>query len=260
MAAGNNKKGIGLQLYSLRQTIGKDPKGVLKRVADFGYTELEAYSYRDGKIFGMPYDEFCQYSKKLGMRVVSGHYGLDQITGDTWSRAVDDAKKNGMEYMVVPYIAEPQRKSIDDYKWICENLNKAGEVCNAKGIRFGYHNHAFEFETLEGQIPFDVMLTELDPKNVGWELDIFWIVNAGHDPIEYFKKHPGRFEQWHVKDMDKADRNRNADVGTGTIDYKPIFAQASLSGMKHFYVEQETYPGEPIDSIENCIKYLKTIL
>ncbi len=259
LQAGQKSKTIGLQLYSLRDIIGTDTKGVLQKVASFGYKELEAYSYSNGKIFGMDYSEFHTYVKSLGMKVTSGHYGLDLIKGDTWKKAVDDAKKNGQPYMVVPYIGADQRKSMDDYKKICADLNAAGAICNAAGVRFGYHNHAFEFETLEGQIPFDVMLKELDHKAVGMELDLFWVVNAGHDPIKYFEKYPGRFEQWHVKDMDKADRNRNANVGTGSIDFNPIFAKAKLSGMKHWYVEQETYPGASIDSIEACAKYLKSL-
>lgn len=259
LAAGKGQKNIGLQLYTLRDTIGKDPKGVLQKVAGFGYKELETYGYADGKIFGLDFTEFNKFVKGLGMTVVSGHYGLDKIKGDTWLKAVEDAKKNGQKYMVVPYINEPERKTIDSYKKICADLNAAGEVCNKNGIRFGYHNHAFEFENVEGQIPFDLMLKELDPKKVGMEMDIFWVVNAGHDPIKYFTKYPGRFEQWHVKDMDKNDRTKNADIGTGTIDYKPIFAQAKLSGMKHWYVEQETYPGDPIDSVAASAKFLKTI-
>jgi sugar phosphate isomerase/epimerase len=259
LAAGKKLKKIGLQLYTLRDTIGADPKGVLEKVASFGYKELETYGYADGKIFGMDFTEFCKFTKGLGMDVVSGHYGLDKIKGDTWKKAVEDAKKNSQKYMVVPYINEPDRKSIDDYKKICADLNAAGEVCNKNGIRFGYHNHAFEFETVDGQIPFDVMLKELDHKNVGMEMDIFWVVNAGQDPIKYFEKHPGRFEQWHVKDMKKDDRNKNADVGTGSIDYKSIFAKASLSGMKHWYVEQESYPGAPIDSVAASAKFLKNL-
>jgi sugar phosphate isomerase/epimerase len=260
LAAGKSQKGVGLQLYTLRDTIGKDPKGVLQKVSTFGYKDLETYGYNDGKIFGLDFQEFCKYVKGLGMKVTSGHYGLNMIKGDTWVKAVEDAKKNGQKFMVVPYINEPDRKTIDAYKGICEDLNKAGEVCNKHGIRFGYHNHAFEFENLDGQVPFDVMLKELDHKNVGIELDIFWVVNAGHDPIKYFAQHPGRFEQWHVKDMDKADRNRNADVGTGSIDYKAIFAQAKLSGMKRWYVEQESYPGDPMDSVAASAKFMKTIL
>ena len=258
-AKGKASKGLGLQLYSLRDTIGKDPKGVLEKVAGFGYKKVETYSYKDGQIFGMDFTEFNKFVNGLGMKVTSGHYGLDMIKGDTWKKAVEDAKKNDQAFMIVPYIGAEQRKTIDDYKQICADLNAAGAVCNANGVRFGYHNHAFEFETLEGQIPYDLMLKELDHKACGMELDLFWVVNAGHDPIKYFEKYPGRFEQWHVKDMDKADRNRNANVGSGAIDFKPIFAKAKLSGLKHWYVEQETYPGAPIDSIEACAKYLKTL-
>jgi len=259
MAAAKTKKGLGLQLYTLRETMPKDPKGVLKQVASYGYTELETYGYRDGKLFGMDNAEFGNYVKSLKMKVTSGHYGLDVIRGD-WEKAVLDAKAIGQKYMVCPYLNDGERKSIDDYKRRCEEFNKAGEVCNKHGIRFGYHNHAFEFMELEGKIPFDVMLAELDPKKVGMEMDIFWVVNAGFDPVKYFEKYPGRFEQWHVKDMDKSDKNKNADVGTGSIDYKPIFAKAKQSGLKHFYVEQESYPGEPIKSVEASAKYMKTIL
>jgi sugar phosphate isomerase/epimerase len=259
MKVGKGTKGLGLQLYSLRSTIPSDPKGVLKKVAEFGYKEIEAYSYKDGKIFGMAYKEFGDYVKSLGMSVQSGHYGLDLLRGD-WEKAILDAKAIGQKYMVCPYLNDGERVTIEDYKKRCAELNKAGEMCNKHGIRFGYHNHAFEFKELEGKIPFDVMLAELDPKKVHMEMDIFWVVNAGFDPIKYFEKYPGRFEQWHVKDMDKNDRNKNADVGTGSIDFKPIFAKAKLAGMKHFYVEQESYPGEPINSVEACAKYMKTIL
>jgi sugar phosphate isomerase/epimerase len=259
-AAGKRQKGVGLQLYTLRDTIGKDPKGVLTRVASFGYKELEAYSYKDGQIFGMPYAEFNTFVKGLGMQVTSGHYGLDLIKGDTWKKAVEDAKKNGQKYMVVPYIVAEQRQTLDDYKRIIADLNAAGEVCNQSGIRFGYHNHAFEFEKVDGQVPYDLMLKELDPKKVSLEMDIYWVVNAGYDPIQYFEKYPGRFEQWHVKDMDKADRSKNADVGTGSIDWKAIFAKAKVSGLQYYYVEQESYPGAPIDSAAASAKYLKTIL
>jgi sugar phosphate isomerase/epimerase len=259
MAAAKKKNELGLQLYTLRESIPADPKGVLQKVAAFGYKQVETYGYRDGKIFGMDIKEFGDYVKGLGMRVTSGHYGIDLVRSN-WEKAVIDAKSIGQKYMVVPYLTDNERKSIDDYKRRCEELNKAGEICNKHGIRFGYHNHAFEFEVMEGKVPYDLMLAELDPKNVGMEMDIYWVVNAGHDPLKYFEKYPGRFEQWHVKDMDKADRSRNADIGSGSIDFKPIFAKAKQSGMKHFYVEQESYPGAPIDSVAASAKYLKSIL
>lgn len=258
-AAKKGKDSIGLQLYSLRDTITTDPKGVLQKVASFGYKKLETFQYRDGSIYGMPFSDFGAYVKDLGMKVVSGHYGLDIVKSDAWEKAVTDAKAIGQEYLVVPWLQEADRKNLDDYKRVCETLNKANEVVKKHGLKFGYHNHAFEFEKMDGQIPFDVMLAELDPK-IGMEMDIYWVVNAGYDPIAYFEKYPGRFDQWHVKDMDKNDRSKNADVGTGSIDWKAIFAKAKKSGMKHFYIEQETYPGAPIDSIENSIKNLKAIL
>ncbi len=253
-------KALGLQLYTLRDTIVQDPKGILQKVASYGYQELEAYSYSDGKIFGMDYTEFCNYAKSLKMKVTSGHYGFDLIKGDTWKKAVDDAKKNGQDFMVVPYLQESDRKTIDQYKTICANLNAAGEVCNAAGVRFQYHNHAFEFDTIEGQIPYDVMLKELDPKKVGMELDLFWVVNAGKDPVKYFEAYPGRFEQWHIKDMNKADKMKNTAIGSGKIDFKNLLTKAKLAGLKHAYVEQETYDGAPIDEVGKSAVYLKTIL
>ena len=257
LAAGKAQKGMGLALYAVREPIMKDPKGVLQKVAGFGYKELETFSYKDGQIFGMNFSDFCSHAKSLGMKVTSGHYGLAQITGDTWLKAVDDAKKNGQDFMVMPYLVEGDRKTIDDYKRICASLNAAGEVCNKNGIRFQYHNHAFEFETLDGQIPFDVMLKELDPKKVGMELDLYWIVRAGQDPVKYFDAYPGRFEQWHIKDMSKADGSKNANVGDGSIDFKALFAKAKKAGLKHWYVEYDTFPGDPIESVAASAKYLK---
>ena len=250
---------LGLQLYTLRESIVKAPKEILRKVSEFGYRELETFGYRDGKIYGMPFAEFNKCAEDLGMKVVSGHYGLDQATSDSWEKAISDAKAIGQEYMVVPYLAESDRKTIDDYKKVCDQLNHAGEACARQGIRFGYHNHAFEFDNMGGQKPFDLMLKELDPKYVGIEMDIYWVVRAGADPIKYFERFPGRFEQWHVKDMSKKNPDENADIGTGTIDYKSIFAKAGKAGMKHWYVEQESYPGAPLDSVSASAKYLKTL-
>ena len=259
LAIKKSGKTLGLQLYTLRDTMPKDPKGVLKQVSQYGYKELETYGYKDGNLFGMPIKEFSSYCKSLGMKVTSGHYGIDIIRGG-WEKAVEDAKSIGQDFIACPYLGENERKSLDDYKRRCEEFNKAGEVCNKYGIRFNYHNHAFEFQNFDGQVAYDVMLAELDPKLVGMEMDIFWVVNAGYDPVKYFEKYPGRFEQWHVKDMAKDDKDKNADVGTGTIDYKALFTKAKLAGLKHAYVEQESYPGEPIRSVEASAKYLKTIL
>lgn len=261
-----NKNKIGLQLYTLRDVINKDVTGVMTKVASFGYKELEAYGYNDGKLFGMKSKEFTDLAKSLKMRVTSGHYQLGKSDAtksmkgsilNEWERAVSDAKESGLDYMILAYLIEDERKSLDDYKFVCEKVNGAAELCKKYGIRMGYHNHDFEFKEFDGQVAYDLMLKELDPKLVSIELDLYWATVANKNPIDYFKKHPGRFEQWHVKDMDKTDPKKQVDIGTGRIDFPSIFAHAKVAGLKHFYVEQEAYPISSIDSVEKNIKVVE---
>ena len=249
------KDKVGLQLYSLRDIIGKDPKKILSDVAAFGYKELETYGYGNGKLFGLSVAEYAAHVKSLGMSTVSGHYGIELVSNG-WEKACDDAAAMGQKYVVVPYLENKFYQTLDVLKQTCATINKGAEVAAKRGLKMGYHNHAFEFGQVEGKVIMDAMLKELDPKLVSIELDLYWVVNAGKNPLDYFKKYPGRFEQWHVKDMDKSDRNKNADVGTGTIDFKSIFTKASESGMKHFYIEQETYPVSSSQSVKNSIQNL----
>jgi sugar phosphate isomerase/epimerase len=261
------KRKMGLQLWSLRDVIKNDPKGVMKKVAEFGYQEVETFDYDNGKLFGLTLKEFADYTKSLGISVISGHYKLGktktEIRGtllNEWERAVVDAKEIGQQYMVLAYLEPDERKSLDDYKMVCEAVNKGAEICKKYGIRMSYHNHDFEFEKFEGQVAYDLMLKELDPKLVSIELDLYWVTRANKDPLDYFAKYPGRFEQWHVKDMDKNDMTKQVDVGTGRIDFKSIFAKASQAGMKHFYLEQEHYPSSSLESVKNSILNLKKVL
>jgi sugar phosphate isomerase/epimerase len=257
--AGNVKMNIGLQLYTLRQVIMKDVKGTLKAVAEMGYTEAETYGYRDGKLFGMTVPEFGDYMKSIGMKTVSGHYGIDMTTGN-WEKVCEDAKSLGQLYVVVPWMDKKYYSSLDELKKTCDTLNKAGETAKKFGLQMGYHNHAFELEKVEDKVIMDTMLGQLDKNLVTWEMDIYWVVRGGADPERYFEKYPGRFQLWHVKDMDKTKPENNADVGTGSIDFKKLFAKAGQAGMKNFFVEQETYPSSPLESTKNSIDYLKTIL
>lgn len=258
-AEAKGKKAIGLQLYTLRDVIMNDVKGTLDKVASWGYTEVETYGYGDGKLFGMPVAEFGAHLKGIGVQVVSGHYGIDLLSNN-WDKACADAQSMGQKYVVVPWLDQKYYSSLDELKRTCQAINSAALVAKKYKLRMGYHNHAFEFEPVEGKVMFDVMLDELDPKLVAIEMDLYWMVNANQDPFKYFEEYPGRFELWHVKDMDKNNRENNADVGTGSIDFTKLFKSAKKSGMKKFFVEQETYPSNPMQSVENSIKYLKTIL
>ena len=252
-----NKK-VGVQLYTIREAIGKDPKGSLKHIADLGFGEVENFGY-NGKFFGMDANAYKTLLSELGMTAPSGHYMYNNILKG-WEKAVEDAKNVGQDYMVLAYLLPPERKSLDDYKKIAENLNKAGEVCKQAGIQLCYHNHEFEFESMSNQLPFDILTNETDAGLVKIELDLYWATVAGQDPIALFKKHKGRVALWHVKDMDKTPKKNFTEVGNGVIDFVTIFKNAKTSGMKHFFVEQDVCPGSPFDSIKQSIGYIKSNL
>ena len=256
---GAYKDRIGLQLYSLRDSIFKDPRKILSDVASYGYKELETFGYKDGKLFGLTVKEYADHVKSLGMKTVSGHYGLDML-GTGWDKTCADAAALGQKYVVIPWMNKESYSSLSVLKKTCETINKAAAVASKAGLKMGYHNHDFELGKVEGQVILDVMLKELDPKLVSIELDLYWVVYAGGDPLKYFAAYPGRFEQWHVKDMSKTDKTKNADVGTGSIDFKALFARAGQSGMTHFYIEQETYPVSPAESVKNSLINLNKLV
>lgn len=257
-----DKYKIGLQLYTVRDAMDKDPAGTLARVAQIGYQEMESATYSGTeKFYGMNGKAFAALLKKNGLTIPSGHYALGSpdtkgtIRSD-WERAVEDAAAIGMQYMVCAYLPEEDRKTLDDYKRAVDDLNKAGEICRKHGIQFCYHNHNFEFEKIAGQVPYEWMLKYADKDLVKMEMDIYWITRAGYDPIAMFNEHPGRFILWHVKDMDNTPKHAFTEVGNGVIDWNRIFAHAKESGMKHFFVEQDVSKS-PFDSIAQSIAYLK---
>jgi sugar phosphate isomerase/epimerase len=210
---------------------------------------------------------FAALLKQNGLIMPSSHYrlGEEQMKGAPvqgtilhgWDRAVDDAAAAGAKYMVCAYLAETERGNLEHYKYIGEQLNKAGERCQKAGLQLCYHNHDFEFQAQDGKLPFDLLLNGTDKKLVQMELDLYWIAKAGHDPLALFKKHPGRFPLWHVKDMDKTPQKAFTEVGNGSIDFKKIFAHADEAGMKYFFVEQDSTPGSPFDSVTQSITYIK---
>jgi sugar phosphate isomerase/epimerase len=265
------KQYIGLQLYTVREAMQQDPTGTLAKVAKMGYNSVEGASYTGSqKFYGMTPAEFANVLKQNGLIMPSSHYrlGEEQDKGQPvqgtilhgWDQAVDDAARVGVKYMVCAYLAESERGDLDRYKKIAEQLNKAGERCKKAGMQLCYHNHDFEFQAQNGQLPYDLLLTGTDKNLLKMELDLYWATKAGQDPVALFKKHPGRFPLWHVKDMDKTEKRNFTEVGNGSIDFKRIFAQANLAGMKYFFVEQDQTPGSPFDSIQQSIAYLKRTL
>lgn len=250
---------IGLQLYTLRTDLAKDLEGTLKKVAAIGYKEVELFGYNDGKFFGKTPKEFKAILDGLGLNPVSGHYGAgvqmkDQkgTLSNDWQRAVDDAAAIGQKYVNCAYLTDGERKSIEDYKKYVDLFNKSGEVAKKAGLQFGYHNHDFEFKKMDGQLPYD-LIASTDPDLVKLELDLYWIVKAGLDPVELFKKYPGRFPLWHVKDMDKTDQSF-AEVGTGSIDFKKIFDARKIAGLQHFFVEQDVAKRPALEAIDISFK------
>src|SRR5688572_16226801 len=187
-------KKFGLQLYSLRDDMPKDPKGVLKQVASFGYKQVESYEGKQGMFWGMTNKEFKKYMGELGMTIVSSHCN---INNDFETKAAL-AGEIGMKYSICPHLG--MQKTIDDFKKAAEKFNACGEICKKNGLRFAYHNHGYSFETLEGQMPHEILMQNTNADLVDFEMDIYWVVTAGADPIAWMNKYPGRWKLCHVKD------------------------------------------------------------
>ncbi|WP_374951949.1 sugar phosphate isomerase/epimerase family protein [Mucilaginibacter sp.] len=258
--------GIGIQLYSLRDQLPKDPKGVIARIAKAGYKEVETFGYsKDGGFWGLSAKEFSAVLKANGLKTPSGHYGLDEFFGtgkmDVFNSYIESALVTGQTYIIVPSLNHDFIKTKADFMTIAGKLNNAAEVLKKHGLKLGYHNHNFEWKETEGTTFYDTILNHTDPKLVNMEMDIYWVVRAGKNPVEIFKKHPGRFTFVHVKDMDKKNNELNTEIGTGGIDFKTILGQAKLAGIKHFIVEQENFTNiDPYKSIAQSSAYLKNKL
>lgn len=258
---------IGVQLYTVRDAMQKDPVNTLAKVAKIGYNSVEGATYTGTqKFYGMDPSAFSRLLKSNGLVMPSSHYrlGEEQPKGEIvkgtilheWDRAVDDAATVGMKYMVCAFLAPDERGTIDHYKHVADQLNKAGERCKKSGIQLCYHNHDFEFLKQGDIYPYDILLST-DKDLVKMEMDIYWITKAGQDPIKLFSEHPGRFPLWHLKDMDKTPQQGFSEVGNGIIDFKEIFRHKKEAGLKYFFVEQDKCPGSPFDSIAQSFAYIK---
>lgn len=243
---------IGLQLYTVRNELRQDFEGTLARVAAIGYKEVEFAGY-----FGRPPAEIKAALNRHGLSAPGAHLPATALPYG-WERALDAAVAIGHRYLICPVLMPDERRNLDDYKRTAAQFNRAGEMTKKAGIQFAYHNHAFEFVPLDGQLPYDVLLAETDPSLVKMEMDLYWIVKGNQDPLKYFQRYPGSFPLLHVKDMDDTPKRGQTEAGRGTIDFKRIFAQADRAGTKHFFVEHDE-PVSAFDSIQISYAHLKQL-
>jgi sugar phosphate isomerase/epimerase len=249
---------FGLQLYTLRDDIPKDPKGILKQVAGMGYKQVEGYEGPKGLWWGMKNKEFKSYLDEIGLTMVSSHCDFQK----NFDRKAAEAGEIGLKYLIAPYLGA--QKKLDDFKKFADQFNKCGDICKKNGLKFAYHNHGYSFEKLEGEYPQDVMMQGTNPETVDYEMDIYWVAVPEEDPEAWLKKYPGRWKLVHVKDRDKGapkgEGDWSVDLGTGKLDFKKILKTAKDNGVEYFIVEQEKYTNStPLKSAQVDADYMKNL-
>ena len=250
------EKLFGLQLYSLREDMPKDPKGILKQVASFGYKQVEGFEGPMGIYWGMSNKEFKKFMDDLGMQFVATHCNIDK----DFEKKAAEAAEIGMKYLICP--SRGGRKTADDFKKVAEDFNAKGEICKKNGISFAYHNHEYSFKEIDGQFPQDIMMKNTDPALVDFEMDIYWVVTGNQDPVAWLKKYPNRFQLGHVKDRIKGATERGAScvLGTGSIVYPSLIKDAKAAGMNYFIVEQERYDNTtPLEAAKADALYMNRL-
>jgi sugar phosphate isomerase/epimerase len=264
LASAKPKKEIAVQLYSVRTLIGdvnkyaSNHERVLKALADMGYTYVEAAGYDNGKLYGRTPAEFKNDVESAGLKILSSHCGRglsenELATGDFsesmawWKQCIQAHKAAGMKYIVDPWMG-PQ-KTLKDLDTYCRYLNAIGKLCKENGISFGYHNHSYEFQKVEGQVMYDYILKHTDPQYVFFQMDLYWAVMGQAAPVDYFKQYAGRFRMFHVKDR--------MEVGqSGMVGFDAIYNNASTAGLEYSVVELEDSNMEILDGLKVSIDYL----
>jgi sugar phosphate isomerase/epimerase len=260
------RKNIGLQLYTLRNEIAKDAAGTLKAVAAAGYQQ--------GEMYGFPNcDPMIAAAKAAGLALHSSHFEWSSVTEpkdeamSEFQKTLEKAQATGLKHLVVPYLKDTERKTLDDYKKRAGQFNKAAEKAKAAGIQLAYHNHAFEFQPLEGgKCGFDVFMAEF-AADMKFELDIFWVKAGGKDPVALLKTLKGRVTQVHLKDLKDGltlpafgslPPDAFQELGDGIIPMEPIMVAAKEAGVEHCHVEQDQSPA-PLESIRQSMEYLRKL-
>ena len=271
-ASGEQEVLTGIQLYSIRDDMKKDPLGTLKLLADMGYANVEHANYANRKFYGYSVSEFNKILNDLGMKMLSGHTVLGKRHwdeskkdfSDEWKYTVEDAAAAGQKYVISPWLDESLRKNYDDLKRYMDVFNKCGELCTRSGMKFGYHNHDFEFsQKLNNETIYDIILKNTDPDLVTQQLDIGNLYIGGAKAIDVLKQYPGRFETMHVKDeiaSEGADGKYESTIlGEGIVNVREVLDFAKKSGgTRHFIIEQESYQGlTPMQCVKQDLENMK---
>ena len=247
------KKSIGLQLYSIGGDMSADAAQALRQISEMGYSTAETASYGDGKFYGRTPAEFRKMAEDLGIAVTGAHIAREldkndmQGCMDWWKQACDAQAAVGGKTIVMPYF--PVGSTLADLQDYCDYFNRVGEIANAAGLRFGYHNHSHEFNKIEGQVIEDYMIENTDPDKVFFELDVYWAVMGKASPVDYFHKYPGRFKMLHIKDR--------REIGqSGMVGFDAIFENAKTAGVENIIVEVEQYSYDVEKSVKLSLDYL----
>lgn len=256
--SGATSKRIGLQLYSLREMVKDDGiQAVLETVAKMGYKHVETAGYDDGKIYGLEPLDFKKRLDDLGLRCTSAHLGPD-ISKETeaqvmawWDKAIECYNKVGAKYLVKPSMPINAKTTVDDMKMYCDYYTSVGYKTAAASMAFGYHNHDFEFQhSFDGKTGYDFLLDNVSKQHVFFQMDVYWVMMAKHDPVKYLKERPEQFKTIHIKD--------EKEIGaSGLMNFQPIFEQMKANNVKDWYVEVEKYTNnDPVASVQESIDYL----
>jgi sugar phosphate isomerase/epimerase len=266
---------IGLQLYSVREMMAKDYEGTLKKIGALGYQEVETAGYFDHSS-----EQVKSAMSAAGLKCVSAHYPYTSLNKD-FDKIVAFNKEIGVQYIICafPGIKDPSRLkdmsyrtqitsfTLEDYRWNADQFNKFGEKLKAAGMKFGYHNHTMEFAKQDGVVPFDEMVHLTDPDLVTFEMDCGWVIVGGANPVDYLHRYPSRISMLHVKDFKHIEKPAStlepppaAELGRGTLDYRPVFEAAKKANIKHYFVEQEEFDLPPMESLKIDADYMKKLI
>jgi len=256
-------KTIGVQLYTVRDVLPKHPLEVLKEIEAIGYREVEPTFSAEHPVW----NELHQ----TGLKPVSEHVTsalFEEKNEAKFGAAIAEAKQNGVRFLVYPYVAPAERAGLEGMRKLAVTLNAAGKRCKEAGLRLCYHNHAFEFQPIDGTTPFAVLLQETKPDWVGLELDVFWVAVAGHDPVELLKRHAARIQLLHLKDKapevkvqfsEEVPHDAFREVGHGSLNFPSILRAAAAARVEHYFVEQDQTPGDPLASLRQSYEYLSRL-